>query len=74
MFGSFGEVGSVSPWAWAALAVAAPALLLPARPLDRARDALLALPTPVIGVALGIVIGVVSALNVGGTPYFYFQF
>jgi D-alanyl-lipoteichoic acid acyltransferase DltB (MBOAT superfamily) len=74
MFGSFGEVGSISPWAWAALAVAAPALLLPARPLDRVRDALLALPTPVIGVALGVVIGVVSALNVGGTPYFYFQF
>ena len=70
----FGSVGSVSPWVWVVLAVSAPGLFLPRRVLDGARDAVLALPTPVIGVALGIVIGVVSALNVGDTPYFYFQF
>jgi len=74
MLSSFGAVASVSPWAWAALAVALLVLLLPTRPLDRARDALLALPTPLVGVALGAVIGVVGYLNVGDTPYYYFQF
>jgi D-alanyl-lipoteichoic acid acyltransferase DltB (MBOAT superfamily) len=74
MLTTWGAVDAVSPWAWAALAVAAPALLLPSRPLERARDALQGLPTPVIGWALGVVVGVVSYLNVGDTPYFYFQF
>lgn len=70
----FGMGHEVNPATWRVLAVALPALFLPRRVLDGARDALLALPTPVIGLALGLVIGWVSYLNVGETPYFYFQF
>jgi len=70
----FGGVASVSPWVWVVLAAAAPGLFLPRRVLDRARDAVLALPVPVLAVGLGVVVGLVSYLNVGDTPYFYFQF
>ena len=73
---STGPLGSeaVSHWAWITLAAAVPALFLPRRVMERARDTLTALPVPALAVGLGMVVGLVSYLNVGDTPYFYFQF
>jgi hypothetical protein len=66
--------GDVSHWAWITLVACLPLLFLPRWIMERTRDSLQSLPVPVIAWALGLIIGLVSYLNVGDTPYFYFQF
>jgi D-alanyl-lipoteichoic acid acyltransferase DltB (MBOAT superfamily) len=74
LLGSFGDAWSVDPWGWVALAGAVATHFLPDRLVDALRERVLALPTPALGAALGLLLGALFLVIHGETPFIYFQF
>ncbi len=70
-FGSSWELGR---WGWVALAGAVLTHFLPERCVDAVRARVLGLPTPAVGVLLGLLLGTLFLVIQGQTPFIYFQF
>jgi D-alanyl-lipoteichoic acid acyltransferase DltB (MBOAT superfamily) len=75
MLSTFGPAEPVERWAWIALAVGALTHFLPQRFVDACADRVRALPTAVLGLALGLLCGALIWVMVGdSTAFIYFQF
>ncbi|HVQ26359.1 MAG TPA: hypothetical protein VMV01_14330, partial [Planctomycetota bacterium] len=60
--------------AWAALIVAAITHFWPDRWFAALRERVMALPTPVMGAGLGLLVGTLFVVMQGQTGFIYFQF
>jgi alginate O-acetyltransferase complex protein AlgI len=74
VFSNFGSSWELDTWGYVALAGAALTHFLPDRIVGAVQGRLLALPTVVLGVLMGLLIGTLFMVIQGQTPFIYFQF
>jgi len=74
LFSDFGASSEMAVWGWIALAGAAITHYMPDRWIEACRLRVVALPTAVIGLLLGLLAGTLFVVIEGQTPFIYFQF
>jgi uncharacterized membrane protein SpoIIM required for sporulation len=74
MVGVSGGESQLAPWGLVALIGGALTHFMPPAIGAWFHRRFVGLPTPVCGLLLGVVVGIVAVLVVGATPYIYFQF
>jgi hypothetical protein len=74
VLGSFGASNELAVWGWVALAGAAITHFMPDRWVDAFRSRIVALPTAVIGLLLGLLCGCLFLIIEGHTAFIYFEF
>jgi len=70
----YGPSNDISHWAWLALGFGALVHFMPQAPVEAAHRGFKRLPTAVIGIVLGALVGVIWFMTSDTPPFIYFQF